>query len=147
MVLAGGTFVSDPEFAPAGDGNLVVVSATARAVRRTLALGGNGLSIEGGKNGLGHIVRTQGSFDQTDILTFNFFTENFERGPGNPIQPKDADGSDIGNCRAASALIDGRLLCVTFEAATQGRLVLMDADGNFLDDAPVGAGATDIYIR
>ena len=116
-------------------------------VRESRDLGGNGIGFEAGRNGLGYIVRTKGAFDQTDILTFNFFSENFEAGPTNPIQPKEADGSDLNNCRVASSLIDSRILCATFEEGTQGRLVLLTANGEFLDDAPIGAGATDIYIR
>lgn len=146
MILAGGSFT--PQFEPAGDGNMVVLNAPDRGIRGIEPLNGNGMSFEAGRNGLGYIVRTNnGTFDSTDVLTFNFFTEAFERGPGNPLQPKDADGSDIENCRVATALIDSRLLCATFESGTQGRLVLMDATGNFLDDALVGAGATDIYVR
>ncbi|MDH3733151.1 MAG: hypothetical protein OEU54_06430 [Gemmatimonadota bacterium] len=146
IVLAGGSFT--PQFLPTGDGAVVVVNAPDRGVRAIRALDGNGLAFEPGRNGLGYVVRTNaGTFDSTDIVTFNFFTETFDRGPANPIQPKDADGSDIENCRVASALVDSRLLCATFEDGSQGRLVLMDASGNFLDDAPIGAGASDIFVR
>jgi len=147
IVVAGGSFVTTPAFGPAGDGKIVVVNAPDRGIREIRELEGNGMSFEGGRNGLGYIVRTKGSFDQTDVLTFNFFTENFERGPNNPIQPKNADGSDLNNCRSATALVDSRLLCVTFEAGTQGRLVLMESNGDFIDDALIGAGATDIFVR
>ena len=148
FALAGGTFVLNPEFTPAGDGNIVVVNAPARGVKKVLALGGNGLSLEAGRGGLTYIVRTNaGTFDSTDILTFNVSSESFVRGPSNPIQPKNGDGSDLATCRVASSLADGRILCATFEAGTQGRLVLMDPDGNFLDDALIGAGATDMFIR
>jgi hypothetical protein len=146
FTLAGGTFT--PAFKPAGDGNLLVVNAPGRGVVKTLALGGNGLALEPGRNGLAYIVRTNaGDFDSTDILTLNLSSSEFVRGPTNAIQPKNSDGSDLKNCRVASSLVDGRILCATFEAGTQGRLVLMDANGNFLDDAPVGAGAVDIFIR
>lgn len=147
MTVAGGTFVTDPVFGPAGDGKVVVVNAPDRGIRETRDLEGNGLSFEFGRNGLGYIVRTQGSFDQTDILTFNFFSENFDNGPANPIQPKNADGSNLNECRTATGLLDSRIVCATFEAGTQGRLVLMAADGTFIDDALIGAGATDIFVR
>jgi hypothetical protein len=147
IVVAGGTFVTTPAFGPAGDGKILVVNAPDRGIRESRDLGGNGIGFEAGRNGLGYIVRTKGAFDRTDILTFNFFTENFEAGPNTPIQPKEADGSDLNTCRVATALLDSRILCATFEAGTQGRLVLMASDGTFLDDALIGAGATDIYLR
>ena len=46
-----------------------------------------------------------------------------------------------------TAFITGELLCTTFEAAAQGRLILLDSDALFVDQIPVGAGATDIIIR
>jgi len=147
FVLAGGTFTTNP-FAPAGDGTMVVVNAPDRGVREVRSLQGNGLSIEAGLDGLAYVTRTVGtSFDETDVLTFNFFSENFERGPSNPIKPKNADGSSLNNCRATTALFDKRILCVTFEGTAQGRLVLMDQNGGFIDEAPIGAGATDIIVR
>jgi len=147
FVLAGGTFTTNP-FAPAADGAVVVVNAPDRGVREVRSLQGNGLSIKAGLDGLAYVTRTVGtSFDEADVLTFNFFSENFERGPGNPIKPKNADGSSLNNCRATTALFDRRLLCVTFEGAGPGRLVLMDGNGDFIDEAPIGAGATDIIVR
>jgi hypothetical protein len=111
-------------------------------------LGGNGLSLEPGRDGLAHIARTRGAGTlETDIITFSFSTRSFVNGPTNPIRPRNADGSIITNCRVASALIDGRNICLTWEESAQGRIVLMEADGAFLDDAPVGAGASDIHIR
>lgn len=148
VVLAGGTFVFTPEFAPAGDGKVVVVNAPDRGIREIRDIEGNGVALEAGRDGLAYITRTVGnSFDITDVLTFNFFTENFERGPGNPIKPKNADGSDLDNCSATTSLQDRRLLCVTFERGAQGRLVLMEQNGDFIDDIPIGAGATDIFVR
>ncbi|MDX1578136.1 MAG: hypothetical protein R3266_06615, partial [Gemmatimonadota bacterium] len=142
--LAGGGFT--PTFEPAGDGAIAVINVTTRGIRDILPLGGNGLSIEAGRDGLGYIVRTQGSFETTDVLTFNFSTQAFERGPSNPIQPLDADGSNL-NCRVVTALATRELLCATFEATAQGRLVLLTQDGTFLDEAAIGAGVTDIALR
>ncbi len=146
VALAGGGFT--PEFLPAGDGSVVVINVTDRGVRDNEPIEGNGLSMEPGKDGLAYITRTRGAgtFD-TDVLTFSFFTEAFDRGPSNPIRPLDEDGSEIRNCRVVTALIDRRMLCATFEAALQGRLILLDQAGAFLDETPIGAGATDIFVR
>ncbi len=46
-----------------------------------------------------------------------------------------------------TAFIDSEMLCATFEVGAQGRLVLLDEDGQFIDETPIGAGATDIIIR
>lgn len=147
LVLAGGSFGPAPDFAPQGDGQAIVVDATAREVTRTLDLEGNGIALEGGRNGLGYITRTTGAdFSATDLLTYNFSTRTFDRGPSNPIRPREADGSALG-CWAASALRDSRVLCITFDVAQDGRLVLMDPDGAYLDEVPVGRGATDIAVR
>ena len=146
LFLAGGSF--DPvTFQPAGDGKLALINVSDRGIRDLYDLGGNGISMKPGRNGLAHIVRTKGpSTFESDVLTYNFFTGEFARGPTNPIQPKDSDGSDM-SCWVITALMTGELLCVTFEASAQGRLVLMDDDGTFVDDIPVGAGATDLILR
>jgi hypothetical protein len=146
-VLTAGNTLAGPPPAPAGDGKIVVVNAPDRGITQELDLQGNGVSLEVGRDGLAYVVRTNGSFESTDVVTMNFFTESFDRGPTNPIQPRDADGSDIENCRNVTALFDRRLLCITYEQAAPGRLILLDPDGGFLDDAPIGVGATDIYIR
>jgi len=146
-VLAAGSTLPGPPVQPVGDGKVLVVNAPDRGIRESRDLDGNGVSMEVGRDGLVYLVRTKGSFDSTDVLTFNFFTEEFDRGPTNPIQPKDADGSDIENCRNVTALTNRRLLCITYEAAAQGRLVLLDPSGAFLDDIAIGAGATDIFVR
>lgn len=146
-LLAGGSF--DPvTFAPMGDGSLLRINISDQGIQNNFPIGGNGLSFEPGRNGLGYIVRTKGagSFDDTDVLRFNFFTGEFERGPNNPLQPKDSDGSDL-SCRVVTAFATGQLLCATFEASSVGRLVLLDADGTYAAETPIGAGATDIIIR
>lgn len=148
-VLTAGTL--DASMLPDGNGMLVFVNALGRGIEDTFALEGNGLRIEGGRDGLAYITRTRGAgtFD-SDVLSFSFSTGNWVRGPGNPIQPKDSDGSDLDTCRAASALTSGRLVCATLDPAAPdapGRLVLMQADGTFIADVSIGAGASDIAIR
>lgn len=146
-LLAGGSFAG-PDFDPAGDGNLVLINADARAVDTTFPLNGNGLAIEGGRDGLAYVTRTRGAGTfESDVLSFSFSTGDWARGPDSPIRPKDADGSEITNCWATTALVDGRLLCIIFDGVAPGRIVLMGPNGDFLDDAPVGVGAVDLHVR
>ncbi len=142
FVLASGSFAGG---LPAGDGSLVVVDANARQIVNTLPLQGNGISIEAGRNGQVYVTRTKPGGFETDVLSLNLFSQEFVNGPTNPIQPKNADGSDL-SCWVATALIDSRLLCVTFSVGQPGRLVLLEASGAFLDDIEIGQGATDIHL-
>ncbi len=145
IFLAGGG-LDQNTFLPEGDGALASINVTDRGIRDIFALGGNGLAMEAGRNGLVYIVRSKGAGTlDTDVLTFNFSTRNFERGPSNPIQPKDSDGSNL-SCRVVSARLSGQMLCLTFEQSAQGRIVLLDVEGGYIDDAPIGAGATDIGV-
>jgi hypothetical protein len=147
LVLAGGGFGPAPDFAPNNDGQLVIANAAAREVISSLAVQGNGIAMEPGLNGFIYVTRTTGSdFGSTDVLSFNLQTRTFARGPNNPIRPRDASGADL-NCWAATSLLDGRLLCITFSAGASGRLALLSADGAFLDDIPVGQGAVDLIVR
>lgn len=146
-LLASGSFAG-PDLDPAGDGNLVLINADARGVDTLFPLNGNGLSIEGGRDGLTYVTRTRGAGTfETDVLSFSFSTGDWTRGPDNPIRPKDADGSELTSCWAASALVDGRILCITSDFVAPGRIVLMESNGDFLDDAPVGVGAVDLHVR
>lgn len=144
--LAGGSF-NPATFEPMGDGNLVSISVPDRGLQSTQAIGGNGLSIKAGLDGRGYITRTKGAgtFD-SDILTYNLLAGQFERGPTNPIQPRDASGTDI-SCRVANGVLNGRILCATFEASAQGRLYLLESDGTYVDDVAIGAGVTDLLLR
>lgn len=149
LVLAGGTL--DAGMLPVGDGTLVLVNALGRGVDETFALNGNGLQIEGGRDGLAYVTRTRGAGTfASDILSFSFSSGGWVRGPDNPIEPVDSDGADLDTCRASTALTSGLILCATFDPAapnSPGRLVLMESDGTFIADAGIGAGATDIAIR
>ena len=147
MLLLAGGGVDPLTSAPLGDGNLVEIDMTARAVQDVNSLGGNGISMEAGRDGLVYIVRTKGvDATETDVLTFSFAVRAWVNGPENPIQPRDRDGSNL-NCRVAAAFLDGQLLCATYVTAAQGRLVLLSAEGEFIDEAPIGAGTTDILLR
>ena len=145
VLLAGG--VDPVTSAPLGEGNLVEIDMTARSVQGVNALGGYGISMEAGRNGLLYVVRTKGvETTDTDVLTYSFAIRTFMNGPENPIQPQDRDGSNL-SCRVAAAFLDGQILCATYVTAGQGRLVLLSDTGEFMDDAPIGAGATDILLR
>ncbi|WP_420440931.1 hypothetical protein [Candidatus Palauibacter sp.] len=147
MLLLAGGGVDPLTSAPLGDGNLVEIDMTARAVQDVNSLGGNGISMEAGRDGLVYIVRTKGvDATETDVLRFSFAVRAWANGPENPIQPRDRDGSNL-NCRVAAAFLDGQLLCATYVTAGQGRLVLLSATGEFIDEAPIGAGTTDILLR
>ena len=110
-------------------------------------LGGSGISMEAGRDGLVYVVRTKGvGGTETDVLTFGFAVRAWVNGPENPIQPRDRDGSNL-SCRVAAGFLDGQILCATYVTAGQGRLVLLSAEGEFIHEAPIGAGATDILLR
>jgi hypothetical protein len=147
LVLAGGGFGPAPAFAPNNDGQIILMNVIARQVVEALDLEGNGISLEVGRNSLNYITRTTGNdFGSTDLLVYNLTTQSWVQGPNNPLQPRDASGADL-NCWAASALLDSRIVCVTFSFGTNGRLVLLDANGAFLDEAVIGQGATDLIVR
>ncbi len=146
VLLAGGSADSVTSL-PMGDGTLSEINVRARGLAQVNQLGGNGLSLEPGKNGLAYIVRTKGAgTTDTDVVSFNLTTREFARGPQNPIQPADRDGSDL-SCRVVTAFLDGQMLCATYEAAGQGRLVLLNPEGEYMHEASIGAGATDILLR
>jgi len=147
MLLLAGGGVDPLTSAPMGDGNLVEIDMTARSVQDLNSLGGNGISMEAGRDGLVYIVRTKGvDATETDVLAFSFAIRAWINGPENPIQPRDRDGSNL-SCRVAAAFLDGQILCATYVTAGQGRLVLLSAEGEFVDEAPIGAGTTDILLR
>lgn len=141
----------DDQMLPVGDGSLALINALGRGLQSVMTLEGNGVAIEGGRDGLAYVTRTTGAGTlDTDVLSFSFSTAAFARGPANPIKPKNSDGSDLTTCRVTTALTNGRLLCATFDPAAPsapGRLVLMQADGTFIDDIAIGAGVVDIALR
>lgn len=144
VVLAGGTFGPAPDFAPELNGNLVIVTIGADnspVVGESFPLNGNGVTIEPGLDGPLYVVRDRGT--GLDVLTFDGLSRDWIRGPENPIQPTDTDGGEL-DCRVAIGLSGGRILCATFEAAQNGRLILLSAAGEYVAEAPAGLGATDI---
>jgi len=146
LLLAGGA-VDPLTSTPLAEGNLVEIDVRARSVQDENALGGNGISMEAGRDGLVYVVRTKGiGATETDVLTFSFAVRSWVNGPNNPIQPRDRDGSNL-SCRVAAGFLDGQIICATYVAAGQGRLVLLSAEGEFIDETPIGAGTTDILLR
>ena len=146
LFLSGGA-VDSVAAESVSEGHLVEIDMGSREMQDVSPLGGAGLAMEPGRNGLIYLVRTKGlATAETDVLTFNFSTRAFEHGPENPIQPKDRDGSNL-SCRVATAFLDSEILCATYEAAATGRLVLLGEDGTFIADVSIGAGATDILMR
>ncbi|MFQ5688953.1 MAG: hypothetical protein ACE5HQ_01610 [Gemmatimonadota bacterium] len=142
-VMASGGF--DANFMPVGNGTLVQTRPSASAVVETLPLGGNGLSLEAGKNGRVYVTTTL-DFQSIQVLMFNPSTGDWVRGPDNPIQPVDVNGADIA-CWVATAMADGRLLCATFSTAAPGRLYLLDSNGAEISSITSGFGSTDIALR
>ncbi|MXW55474.1 MAG: hypothetical protein F4Z33_04110 [Gemmatimonadales bacterium] len=146
LLLAGGGVDPATATSPVG-GNLVEIDMLARSIQDVNTLGGNGVSMEGGRDGLVYVVRTKGvGATETDVLTFSFAVRAWVNGPENPIQPRDRDGSNL-SCRIAAGFLDGQILCATYVTAGPGRLVLLSDEGEFIDETPIGAGTTDILLR
>lgn len=146
IVLGQGTFeLSGGAFVPQENGTLATVSLDTREVDDIASLQGNAISMEPGADNRVYIVR-QLADESTDVLVWEPFEGVFVRGPADPIRPTDAGGEPI-SCWVASGLADGRIVCVTFEAAESGRVFLLDEEGAYLDDASSGFGSTDLVIR
>lgn len=144
VVLLGGTL--DPTtFAPNGDGGLVVVDVASRSAGPFVSLDGNGVAIEAGADGLVYVTSTN-DFVETELVSFDPETGDFVNGPSDPIDPRDEGGAAV-ECWAATALEDGRILCVTFSNVQSGELYLMSENGNATDAVPSGFGSTDLLLR
>lgn len=144
VVLLGGTF--DPAtFAPNDDGGLVVVDVEDRDAGPFVPFDANGVAIEAGADGLVYVTTTT-DFVDTDVLSFDPVAGSFVAGPAAPIGVADDAGADV-ECWTATALEDGRLLCVTFDVVEQGRLLLLDDEGSALDEVASGFGSTDLLLR
>jgi hypothetical protein len=143
VVLAAGSF--DPDFAPNGDGALVTIELSSLAVAGPFPLGGNGLSIEIGRDSLVYVTRTT-DFASIRTLSFDAGAGRFVRGPANPIPVVDGAGEPV-SCWAVTAIANDRLLCVTFRFDAPGRLVMARRNGQFIDEVPSGFGSTDIQLR
>ena len=142
VVLEAGTL--SPTFVPEGNGDLSIVDPATLQVSGPFPLGGNGVSLEDGADGLVYVTVTT---DFVDLLTLRFdpAVPGFVNGPTNPIATRDATGGAI-PCWATTALADGRLVCATFRSEEAGDLFLLSADGSFLDVVEGGFGTTDLEI-
>lgn len=143
VVLLGGTL--DDTFAPNGDGGLVVVDMVDRSSGPFIPLAANGVAIEAGADGLVYLTTTN-DFVDTNVVSFDPVSASFVNGPATPIDVRDAGGDPV-DCWAATAVEDGRLLCVTFATAEAGRLLLLESDGSAVDELPSGFGSTDLLLR
>lgn len=143
VALLGGTL--DATFAPVGDGGLVVVDVEDRTAGAFIPFAANGVAIEAGADGLAYVTTTN-DFVSTSVLSFDPATASFRDGPTDPVDTRDGAGDPV-QCWAATALEDGRLLCVTFATAEAGRLLLLESDGSAIDEAPSGFGSTDLFLR
>ncbi|MGD8497123.1 MAG: hypothetical protein PVF05_13190, partial [Gemmatimonadales bacterium] len=144
VVLLGGTL--DPlSFLPMGDGGVVVVDLATRTAGPVLPLAANGVAIEAGADGLVYVTSTN-DFVETDLVSVDPVAGSFVAGPSTPLDPRRAGGAHI-QCWAATALKDGRLLCVTFQIAEAGRLYLLDPAGDEIDHDRSGFGSTDLLLR
>jgi hypothetical protein len=144
LVLAGGSF--DPEtFLPSNDGSLVAIDLADGSAGSAVPLGANGVSMELGGDGLVYVTTTS-DYQSLDVLRYDPGSRAFDRGPADPIPIKGADGGRV-DCWSATALTDGRIVCITFSFAEAGRLVLTDRSGGFLDEVPSGFGSTDVASR
>lgn len=143
VVLLGGTL--DATFAPVGNGGLVVVDVDDRSTSQFIPLAANGVAIEAGADGLVYVTSTN-DFVETSLVSFDPASGSFVDGPTAPIDARDAAGDPV-DCWAATAVEDGRLLCVTFATAEAGRLLLLGNDGMAIDEIPSGFGSSDLLLR
>jgi len=144
VILAGGTFDAQT-FAPNGDGVLLSLSLADRTLGAVIPLGDNGVSLELGDDGAVYVTSTS-DFQRLDVFRFDPVGDAFVNGPGQPIPVVDGAGARV-DCWVATAVADGRLLCVTFQSAQSGRLLLARADGSFIAERPSGFGSSDLLLR
>jgi hypothetical protein len=144
LILASGTF-EPTTFLPSNDGSLIAIDLATGSAGSPVPLGANGVSMELGSDGLVYVTTTS-DYQTLDLLQFDPLSGAFARGPADPIPVKGEDGTRV-DCWSATALLDGRIVCVTFSSAEAGRLVLTDRSGGFLDEVPSGFGSTDVAFR
>ena len=144
IVLAAGTFDSTT-FLPSNDGVLVIVDLETGTTGPVLALEANGVSMELGADGFAY-VSTTADFQTLNLLRYDPASGAFARGPADPIPVIGGNGRRV-DCWTATALADGRIVCVTFSFAEAGRLVLASATGSFIYEVPSGFGTTDLALR
>lgn len=133
-------------FVPENDGVLAIVNTETEGVADVFPLGGNGVALEPGQNGRIFVTRVVDDFaNPTQVLRFDPFTQGWERGPEDPVQP--SEGGEPLSCHAAGALEDSRLVCITFSSAQQGRVYLLQSDGMAITSVGSGVGSTDLVLR
>lgn len=101
--------------------------------------------IEAGTDGLVHVTATS-DFATIDALAYDPATGSFVDGPAAPFVVRDSGGVRV-DCWAVTGLVDRRRLCVTSNFAASGRLLVVDANGDALDEVPSGFGSVDLLIR
>ncbi|MDH3297756.1 MAG: hypothetical protein OEM96_05720 [Gemmatimonadota bacterium] len=141
VVLLGGTF--DPiTFSPNGDGGIVTVDVQTRAASGFVALGGNGVAIEAGADGLAYVTST------TDFISLDAQVVDpaLPAGGLRELSVRDQFGARV-DCWALTGLADGRRLCVTFRFASPGRLLLLANEGDAIAELPSGFGSTDVQLQ
>jgi hypothetical protein len=144
IVLAAGTFDSTT-FLPANDGALVIVDLETGTTGPVLPLEANGVSLEFGADGFSYISTTA-DFQTLNLLRYDPASGAFARGPADPIPVIGGNGRRV-DCWAATALADGRIVCVTFSFAEAGRLILASSGGSFIHEVASGFGTTDLALR
>ncbi len=143
IVLAAGSLDAGT-FTPVGDGALVILDLETGAVVSSLALDANGVELELGHDGLVYLTTTA-DYSALNVLVFDPVAAAFERGPGDPVVVRGADGARV-DCWVATGLADGRIVCATFSFAEAGRLVLSGPTGQFIGEVPAGFGSTDVAL-
>jgi len=144
LVLAGGSF--DPAtFLPSNDGSLVAIDLATGSAASPIRLGANGVSMELGADGLVYVTTTS-DYQSLNVLRFDPGSGAVDPGPADLVPIKDSDGGRV-DCWSATALTDGRIVCITFRSAEAGSLVLTDRSGEFLDEVTSGFGSTDVAVR
>lgn len=144
LVLAGGSF--DPAtFLPSNDGSLVAIDLATGSATSLIPLGANGVSMELGADGMVYVTTTS-DYQSLNVLRFDPGSGAVDPGPADLVPITDSDGGRV-DCWSATALTDGRIVCITFRSAEAGSLVLTDRSGGFLDEVTSGFGSTDVALR
>jgi hypothetical protein len=141
LVLEGGSF-PNPEAALA----VVDLSGPAPAVRE-YAVGGFGLWLEVGLDGRAYVtaVPDPSVFETKVVYVFDPATEQFVRGPGDPLPLARPDGTPA-SCWAATAADDGRVFCAEDRGAANGLLYVYGAHLKGQTSIGIGLLPTDLWV-
>lgn len=141
FVLAAGSF--NPDFTPRGNGHLEVLDAQGLGGVMDYALGGNGVSLEAGADGMLYLTVTD---DFVSIRLLRVDPAGTSQSGGTVTIDARAPSGDPIDCWTATALADGRIVCATFRTDRSGTLYLMGSDGVAVDSAAAGFGSTDLAV-